>query len=168
MKKYSLILTFALFCVSIQGSAQATATATTTAEIIAPISITNAANMNFGTLATATTAGTVDLAVDGGRTSTGGVTLSSTGTAAAAASFTVAGDANATYSVTLPTSVLLTDGAANNMTVDTFVSIPATTGTLDAGGSSTLDIGATLNVGADQVAGVYTNATDLSVTVNYN
>jgi hypothetical protein len=168
MKKYPLILTFALLCISIEGSAQATGTASTTAEIIAPISITNAANMNLGTLATGTTLGTVVLAVDGTRTSTGGVTLSSTGTAAAAASFTVAGDANATYSVSLPTSVTLSDGATNTMTAGTFVSNPATTGTLDAAGSSTLNIGATLNVGANQVAAVYTNAADLAVTVNYN
>jgi len=48
-----------------------------------------------------------------------------------------------------------------------FVSDPLTTGTL-TGGAQTVNVGATLNVEGGQAAGVYTNTTDLTVTVNYN
>jgi hypothetical protein len=42
------------------------------------------------------------------------------------------------------------------------------TGTLSAGGTNTLTVGGQLTVAANQVAGIYTNTTDLVVTVNYN
>ncbi len=54
------------------------------------------------------------------------------------------------------------------MAVGTFVSSPATTGTLSSGGTQTLKVGATHSVAAAQTAGVYTNATGVPVTVNYN
>ena len=82
------------------------------------------------------------------------------------ASFAVAGSGSYTYAITLPTSVVIANGV-NVMTVDTFTSSPATTGTLTAG-AQTLTVGATLNLIASQVAGTYTSATPFSVTVNYN
>jgi hypothetical protein len=43
------------------------------------------------------------------------------------------------------------------------------TGTIDASlNAQQIKIGGTLNVSASQPAGVYSNATDLTVTVNYN
>jgi hypothetical protein len=54
------------------------------------------------------------------------------------------------------------------MTVDNFTSSPSATGTLSAGGTETLNVGATLNVAAAQASGLYTNATGVPVTVNYN
>jgi hypothetical protein len=53
------------------------------------------------------------------------------------------------------------------MTVSAFTSTPSSTGIL-TGGSETLNIGATLNVAAGQVPGVYSNATGFDITVNYN
>jgi hypothetical protein len=53
------------------------------------------------------------------------------------------------------------------MTVNAFTSTPSGTGALTAG-SQILKVGATLNVGAGQVAGTYTNATGFPVIVNYN
>ena len=53
------------------------------------------------------------------------------------------------------------------MTVSDFICDLGAAGTL-TGGTQTLNIGATLNVGVDELAGTYTNASDLSVTVNYN
>jgi len=53
------------------------------------------------------------------------------------------------------------------MTIDAFTSNPSGTGALTAG-SQVLTVGATLNVGANQVTGAYTNATGFDVTVNYN
>lgn len=146
--------------------AQATATANASATIVTPISITKNTDMNFGNVATNGTVGTVVLAPDGGRTSTGGVTLPATAGTVTAASFAVAGSGSYTYAITLPVSVVISNGA-NVMTVNTFTSSPATTGTLTAG-AQTLTIGATLNLIASQVAGTYTSATPFSVTVNYN
>jgi len=53
-------------------------------------------------------------------------------------------------------------------TVGTFVSTPAATGALSAGGTQTVLVGATLNLSAATAAGSYTNAAGLTVTVNYN
>jgi hypothetical protein len=52
------------------------------------------------------------------------------------------------------------------MTVDTWTSNPSGTGTLTSG-TSTLNVGGTLNVGASQVAGVYTASDAFTVTVDY-
>jgi hypothetical protein len=54
------------------------------------------------------------------------------------------------------------------MVVDNFTSFPATTGTLDALGVQTVNVGATLNVDASQAPGTYTSAVPFEVTVNYN
>lgn len=152
---------------------QAAATATVTATIIAPIAIANALDMNFGNVAlqagTAGTAGTVIIAPSGTRTRTAGITLPSTTGTFTAASFTIGGASEYTYVITIPnTGYIITKATTlETMTVSTFTSNPSSTGTL-TGGAETLNIGATLNVAAGQVPGVYTNNTGFDVTVNYN
>ena len=147
-------------------NAQVTATATGSATIITPIAISKTTDMNFGNVAVSATAGTVVLTPASTRSKTGGVTLPAvTGTVAAAA-FAVTGLGASTYSITLPASYTITSGA-NNMTVNAFTSTPSVTGALTAG-AQTVQVGATLNVGATQAAGTYTNATGFNVTVNYN
>jgi len=147
---------------------QASATATATATIVAPIAIANTADMNFGNVAVGASAGTVILTPAGGRSTTGGVTLPAvTGTVTAAA-FNVTGQANFTYAITLPAAATTITSGANTMTVDTWTSNPTPTGTLSAGGSQALTVGATLNVNANQPAGTYVSATPFTVTVNYN
>ena len=151
--------------------AQASATASASATIITPISISKTVDMDFGNIAvSASTGGTVDLATTGARTTggAGGTTLPSTTGTVAAAEFAVSGEASFTYAITLPTSATLSDGSGNTMTVGSFVSNPSATGTLSTGGTQTLLVGATLTVGAAQVAGTYTNSTGVPVTVNYN
>ena len=148
--------------------AQATATAAASATIITPITIVKNVDMNFGNVAvSASTLGTTVLAPAGTRTNTGGVTLPSTTGTVAAASFTVSGQASYTYAITLPSSCIISSGS-NQMTVNAFTSVPATTGTLNGSGTQTLNVGATLNVTAGQASGSYTNATGVPVTVNYN
>ena len=151
--------------------AQASATASASATIITPISIVKTVDMNFGNVAvSATIAGTTVLAPAGTRTTggAGGVTLPATTGTVAAAQFTVSGQGSYTYAITLPSSCVITDAGSHTMTVDGFTSNPATTGLLSSGGSQTLTVGATLNVAAAQASGVYTNATGVPVTVNYN
>ena len=149
--------------------AQASATATATATIVTPISITEVVNMNFGNVAVQTaTGGTVVLTPAGVRSATAGVTLPSTTGTVTAASFTVSGQGNYTYAITLPSTDLTITSGSNTMAVNTFTSSPSPTGTLSAGGTQTLTVGATLNVAAAQPAGVYVSATPFTVTVNYN
>lgn len=166
-KKISLVLIL-IAGFTAGAFAQSTATATATATIVGPISITKTGDLNFGAVAPGATGGTLVLTPAGTTSVTSDVTTQ--GGTLSAATFTVSGDANATYSITFPNaSVSLSDGAAGTMTVDTFTSSPATTGTLDGTtGEQTLTVGGTLNVGAAQTAGTYTNTSDLQVTVGYN
>lgn len=160
------ILMIAGFSTSIM--AQATASATATATIVTPIAISKTVDMNFGNVAVIA-AGTVILAPAGTRTLTGGVTLPATAGTVTAARFNVTGEGAYTYAITLPSSAYTITKAVTleTMTVTAFTSTPSATGALTTG-AQTLLVGATLNVGAAQVAGVYTNATGFAVTVNYN
>jgi hypothetical protein len=147
---------------------QASATSNASATIVGPIGITNTTAMNFGNVAVSTVAGTVVMTPAGVRSITGGCTLPAiTGTVAAAV-FNVTGAANYTYVITLPAAATTITSGANNMTVDTWTSTPSGTGTLSAGGSQTLSVGATLNVAGSQAAGTYVSGTPFTVTVNYN
>lgn len=175
MKKITLIISMITVCFVISTStfAQASATATASATIVTPISIVNAGDMNFGNVAVSATAGTVILAPAGTRTLTGGVTLPGTAGTVTAAQFTVNGQADYTYAITLPTGDLtLTNATAQTMIVNTFSSSTLNNSGTAAGvltlGTDTVSVGATLNVGATQVAGLYENATGFDVTVNYN
>ena len=165
------IASVAFVGLSNNAKAQATATASAAATIITPISIVKDVDMNFGNVAvSATIAGTAILAPAGTRTTggAGGVTLPATTGTVSAAQFTVSGSASYTYDITLPTSCVITDGASHTMTVNTFTSNPSATGLLGSGGTQVLTVGATLNVAAAQASGLYTNATGVPVTVNYN
>jgi hypothetical protein len=169
MKKLSILISLvALFSIaSLTVEAQVSAVAETSANIVGPISINKSIDLSFGNVAVSpTVAGTVILDPASARTKTGGVTLPVITGTVTAAKFTVAGAAGTTYSITLPASVLLTNGG-NTMTVNAFTSTPTSTGSL-ATGSEDIFVGGTLNVAAAQVSGLYTNATDLVVTVNYN
>jgi len=151
-------------------NAQVTASATGTANVITPIAITNSGNMNFGNLAVSpTVSGTLTILPGGTRTTdgAGGVTLPAVTGTFNPASFTVTGLGSSTFSITLPTTYTITDGASHNMTVTGFTSTPSGTGTL-ASGTLVIKVGATLNVAAGQFAATYTNATGFPVQVNYN
>jgi hypothetical protein len=166
-----LFLVFAVvagFAANSFGQASVSATATAAATIVTPLAIANSANLNFGNLATNGTAGTVVITPAAGRSTTGGVTLPATTGTVSAAAFTVTGQAGYTYAITLPAgATTIDDNAGHSMTVDTWTSTPTPTGTL-TGGTETLYIGATLNVGASQVAGAYLSDTPFQVTVVYN
>lgn len=176
MKKLTSIIAIVALSIafSTTASAQATGTATGTATIVTPISILNAGNMNFGNFATTTAVGTVVLAPTGSRTVTGGATLPGTVGTVTAAKFTVGGDSNYTYAITLPSTATLTNTTGTGggtMTITTFKSTTlnnsgTTTGIL-ASGADTISVGATLNVGAAQIAGNYVS-TAFDVTVAYN
>ncbi len=159
-----VLLLVAAFCYQFPMHA-ATDVATIGASIVSTISLTNQSGLVFGDISSNATAGSVVLSPSGSRVSTGGATVNST-VASGPAAFDVQGDPNAVYAITLPTSVVLTEPGGNNMVVDNFTSSPATTGLTDAGGQQSLFVGATLNVGSNQLFGAYAGV--MSVIVDYN
>ncbi len=132
----------------------------------ADISISNTQALAFGKFV-AGSGGSVTVSTSGARSASGGVLLVASG-GGAVAQFSVTGDPNTTYAVTLPADdvITITIGGGSSMAVNSFVSSPASTGTLDSGGAQTLKVGATLTVGASQAAGNYSGT--FSVTVVYN
>lgn len=130
--------------------------------------ISDTTALSFGSFV-AGSGGTVAVSTAGSRSATGGVTLITSGGGAASQS-TVTGTSGSTYSITLPANgdVSLSDGNANTMAVNNFVSNPAATSGstgLLSGGSQTLYVGATLSVANSQPAGSYSGT--FSVTVTY-
>ena len=168
MKKFG-ILFIALIGFVVTANAQATATADAAATIITPISITKNTNLNFGNVAvSASTAGTAVISTAGAVTGFLGVTIPTAGGSPTAATFTIDGEGTNGFSISFDnSSILLTKSGGGTMTVDNFVSSLGASSSL-VSGTKPLAVGATLNVGAGQAAGLYENTGDLSVTVNYN
>jgi hypothetical protein len=121
--------------------------------------------MVFGDIAASNAPGTVILSPSGTRLTTGGTFVNSTVSSGPAA-FDVSGLPNAIYAITLPVSVVLTGASGNNMVVDNFISLPASTGLTDVGGQQNLFVGGTLNVDSNQAIGSYSGI--MPVTVVYN
>jgi hypothetical protein len=167
MKKL-VILFIAIAGFAVNSLAQVSATASASAFIVTPIAISKTLDMNFGNVAVNNTPGTVVLTTASARSVTGGCTLPAVTGTVQAASFAVTGTAAYTYAITLPVALFTVVNGANSMTVNTWTSNPTPTGVLSAGGTQTLLVGATLNVGANQASGLYTSAADFTVTVNYN
>lgn len=160
-----LTLVLLAFGFSTATFAQSTATASATATFLVPISIAKNADLNFGTLASSGTAGTAVLTTAGALSKTNGVTIVS-GTPTAA-QFTVTGDSNKSFSVTRPASIVLTGSVSGSLTLTLADDLGGATGTL-VSGTKVIKVGGTLAVPANTVAGVYSNASGLSITVNYN
>jgi hypothetical protein len=173
MKQITKFFVLAVVMLSFTAAtfAQVSSTATATATIVTPISISIAsANLSFGNVIQTIPANPATVTVDPatGLASYNNATTSAAPAATAAitrATFTVTGTPGAAYSILLPASVTLNGPGANTMIADNFASSPATPGTL-TGGTSTLYVGARLNLIANQAGGTYTSAA-FTVTVNY-
>lgn len=141
------------------------ATTASSASWGAVIAISNTGALAFGKFV-ARSGGTVVVSATGVRSAGGSVMLVPSGTGAAA-QFAVSGDPNATYSITLPADGVVTlASGGNSMAVNAFTSSPSLIGLLNAGGTDTVSVGATLNVGSNQATGNYSGS--FNVTVNYN
>ncbi|HKZ68288.1 MAG TPA: DUF4402 domain-containing protein [Chitinophagaceae bacterium] len=157
-----------MIALSVNAFAQSTDEASTTAVLVIPISVAKTTDMDFGTVAASATAGTVLLDYANGRTATGGASLPAGSTTQSTAEFTVTGEGTSGFSIAIPSSAItLTGSVSGTMTVDNFVADLGASSAL-VGGSKAIKVKATLNVPADAVAGTYSNATGLFVTVNYN
>lgn len=132
-----------------------------------PLSILKNRDMNFGTIAVSSGAGAVVLSPFGSRTASGGIFLPSVTETVSAAQFTVSGEPNYTYAITLPIDFTLYESGVGpaSMVVNAFST--SATGNLTVG-TETVLVGATLNAGASQTAGSYTNSVGFEVIVNYN
>jgi hypothetical protein len=171
MKKLTILIALLVvvgFSTNAFAQLSASATASTTATIVTPIGISKTVDMNFGNIATTAAVGTVVLTPASGRTVTGGAALPPVIGTVTAASFAVTGSGTYAYAITLPgAAITLTGVPSGTVTVGTFTSTPSGNGALTAG-AQTLLVGATLNLPVSTVAGIYSNAAGLSVTVNYN
>lgn len=168
-KKCLLVLSV-LFLTYVSNAQQtANATAAATATIVAPITISKQADMNFGNISV-TTGGTIVLSTGGTRAINGGVSASSAMGGQSAAAFTVAGEGDYAFNVTLPSSAvtLTRNSGSETMTIDAFT-MNGTNPLNLSSGSYNLLVGATLHVAASQVAGTYTTGSSpFTVTVAYN
>lgn len=169
MKKLILITFSIVFSHEVfsQGNPSTTVTATASANVIQPIEIAKITDLAFGNIASGTADGAVIIGVDGTRTSSGGVSLIDAGSVSTAASFDITGFADASFTIEVPSSVTIeTAGGANQMVVNNFVSSLGANAILDANGEAKVFVGATLNVSAQQEAGMYSGS--FQVIVAYN
>lgn len=165
MNKIALLITLFIGILSTQMEAQNTASFTASATIIQPIGITTTADLNFAHL-DAQRGGSVILSPDDKRISTDGVVLSDEA-GVSAATFEVTGEPGVAFSISLPGNEFVLTNGQEDMIIKDFTSSLAGTGTL-TNGSSTVKVGATLNVNANQQPGIYRSTGALNVTVNYN
>ena len=173
MKKLAIIfiglfaMTFAFNTVSAQNSATE-AGATAAANIIAPITVEQVTGLHFGDIVPSATAGDVIVSSGGARTNPdGNVTLMTQLTTHSAAQFKVTGTDGSTYTINLPAnnSVVLT-GAGTDIPVKDFEFTGDETIGATPAGEDLFTVGATLEVGISQAAGVYTGT--YAVTVTYD
>lgn len=130
------------------------------------LTIDNTRGLSFGSFV-AGAGGTVAMSAGSERSATGSVVLlpSQNGQSA---QFTVQGDSSATYTIDLPAdSTVVLSGSGADMALTNFSSAPSGAGgQLDLTGSQVLSVGASLQVGGNQVSGSYSGS--FNVTVNYN
>lgn len=132
------------------------------AKIVAPLQISNSTALYFGTIAPSlTTADTVVVAPSGSKSC--GAELTCLTDDHTAAAFNVTGEANASYTIDLPSSITISNGAGGTMTVDNFAGSKSN-GTL-VSGQDNFTVGGSLGVSANQATGEYTGT--FTVAVNY-
>lgn len=148
-----------------QGGVSSTASATTT--IIQGMSVTNTSSLRFGAMIPGALGGTSTVAPNGSRSATGTITLlTSSSFPSSAASFNLLGAPNLAYTITLPTSVILTrQGGSDTILLAAFTSSPAASGSLSSTGSGTLSVGGTITITGSQAAGLYSGS--FTVTLAY-
>lgn len=134
--------------------------------VIAPISISETAQLSFGTVAKAAGADvTVTVTADGtgGSIASGSTPAAGLGGGESEGEFQVQGIANAFYAVTLPGTI----NDASGMTLDTFTSLSNNANQLVGPlGTDRLFVGATLTIPAATGNGIYN--IPYTVTVEYN
>ena len=162
----TVLLTVALSALLLPALARAQATDTGDISVTIQnqaITLTNDTTLAFGTILPFGRPGTA-VVPSSGAESGSNVFISVPGDSAG---WSVTGVPNSPYAITLPSSPAVVTSGTNSMNVDTFTRTGGTGQVfLDAAGKSAFKVGATLHVGANQPAGVYTGT--YTVTVAYN
>ena len=130
------------------------------AKIIAPLQISNSTALYFGTIAPSLTSADEVVVTPAGAKSCGAELTCLTDDHTAAA-FNVSGETDASYTIELPRSINITNGAGGSMVVDSFTGSKSN-GTLVSGADS-FSVGGTLAVSANQPSGEYTGTFTVSV-----
>lgn len=145
----------------------ATTSASASAHIVTPIEIAKVSDLAFGNIAAGTAGTTVVMTPGGVRTCSVAALCLTSGASAStsAASFNANGESGFTYNITLPGDTgTVTDGT-NTMSLTSFTMDFANPVTA-TGENQLFSVGATLGVGASQVAGAYSGTFDVTVTYN--
>jgi hypothetical protein len=176
------ILTIGFFTnnITAQGTKAELTDASASAHLVKVMSLEQGDELDFGTiLLVGTEAGTFTLNADGTTTAATGTHLIATGGhAAKVGTYTVGGTKNSTYAVSIPEAKIIVangDGGTtvNEMTIDDLnldftsnVEAGGVIGKLAADGTDSFKLGGTLNIIAEQNAGVY--AGTFTISVDYN
>ncbi|MBX9816197.1 MAG: DUF4402 domain-containing protein [Sphingomonas sp.] len=136
-----------------------TAQGDATVKILQAITVTKAADLNFGNVVPSASAATVSVGEDGTRNCGAGLNCYGTTTAGA---FNVTGAAGETVSVGIDTPTIQLSNGSQSMSVALSTATSALT---LAGGTGSFRVAGALSVGANQAAGTYTG--QYNVSVNY-
>ena len=178
LKGFLAFLVFAGFSNSILAQTSATETTDAGAVLIVAMTLTETSPLHFGSNVLTTSAGgTVVLPSNSTtRSYTGGVATSAATPVATNAAYDVTGTGLESYALTLPASTTVTHTTVgtgvNTMSITLMkarfngAAADAVTSTLASDGTDSFTLGGTLNVGANQVGGIYAGTFD--VTVDYN
>ena len=168
MKNLILFFVIAL-TFSIKGNSQnsASASITSRATIVEPITIQKTMDLDFGNVIASTMSGTVVLSPEGTRTAYG-VSISNSVPGQVTPAEAVVTHGNLSYDISLPDTFTLFNEENPNQTLilNDFTVTPLPN--INAEGSDIIKIGATLNLEANQLPGFYTNTAGFSVAVTYN
>jgi hypothetical protein len=163
MKKLIILSLAALF--SINQAFGASTTGSAGVKIFQALTIEPDTALNFGSIAPGSTDGTITLSADAvtAPNVTGGITIV-TGSTNSAGKFIVSGETDATYILDTigDITLALVGGSGTTMTVS---DVTTSAGRTLTNGTNDLFIGGTLNVAANQAAGVYAGI--YNVTANY-
>lgn len=129
------------------------------ANVIAPLTITKTADLNFGDITHNNAAGTVTVDTAGVRT-VGGAAEAAGGTVTASA-YNVGGSGTKAYTITVPGSSTITNGT-DTITVDTYLDSKGGTSSL-TGGADSFTVGATLNFVGTESTGAYLGTFNMQV-----
>lgn len=159
MKKLLMLVVF-VFVAGVAFAETASDTGSAVAKIIAPISIVHqSGDLDFGVLIKSNTAGTVTIPAVASPTAQDVNVQRATG-AVSSDHFVVDNDDGFTFTISLPSSITVSNGNTGSMTVNAF--------THSCPGSCTLDgdlyVGGTLQVGANQESGDYTGSYTVTLT----
>lgn len=160
-----LLIGMILVALSSGANASNTGSATINVEVEnRAITLTNLTGLNFGIILPFGSNGSITVGSNG--VATANNAFISDATNVEASSWAVNGIPGAPYAVTLPAGSVTISNGSENMTVSNFTRSGGTQLILDAGGNGGFNVGARLNVGANQPEGIY--AGTFNVTVNYN